>query len=100
MGQRRVHGAAFLQPIDASSSNHIAPSRKNRSIIYQLLTRTLKRPSSDSQAIEQILRGANQIQEDFVVKRLLHVAEDGVNTSTNDVAQNDRREQKDSIEDL
>ena len=99
--------AAFLQPIysnncdnDASSSNHIAPSRKNRSIIYQLLTRTLKRPSSDSQAIEQILRGANQIQEDFVAKRLLHVAEDGINTSTNDVAQNDRREQKDSIEDL
>ena len=37
-------------------------SRRNGSILYQLLTQGLKRPVRDTQSIERIIKGADSLQ--------------------------------------
>ena len=62
--------------------------RKSQSVVYQLMTSRLKRPASDTQAIERILAGSNKVG--FVLEELLKV----------EVKPNDTKQQTTTVADL
>jgi tRNA nucleotidyltransferase/poly(A) polymerase len=64
--RRYLWYSAFLKPFcDMSpsiSSRGGKKSRRNGSILYQILTQGLKRPVRDTQSIERIIKGAHHLQ--------------------------------------